>query len=85
MIIQEQAAEIRSLLVLQGANMKRMRDYIELVRQLHTTPINYCTAVSEVVRRRSYSQAFLMVQTRQITTSLIGRMCLAITVSFFLF
>lgn len=62
MIIQEQAAEIGSVLVLQGANMKRMRDYIELIRQLHTTPINYCIAVSEVVRRRSYSQAFLMVR-----------------------
>lgn len=61
MIIQEQVAEIRSMLLLQNANMKRMRDYIELIQQLHTTPQNYVAAVSEVVRRRSYSQAFLMV------------------------
>ncbi len=61
MTIQEQAAEIRSLLMLHGANMKRMRDYIELIQQLHSTPRKYVTAISEVVRRRSYSQAFLMV------------------------
>ncbi|XP_065207804.1 RB1-inducible coiled-coil protein 1 isoform X2 [Planococcus citri] len=60
MTIQERAAEIRSMLLLHGANMKRVRQYVEVVQQLHSTPKNYFSAVSEVVRRRSYSQAFLM-------------------------
>lgn len=65
MTIQERAAEIRSMLVLHGANMKRVRGYVEVVQQLHSTPKNYFSAVSEVVRRRSYSQAFLMVRTKE--------------------
>lgn len=61
MNIQEQVAEFNSLLALHSGYVKQIRQYIELIQQLHTTPKNYLAAVSEVVRRRSYSQAFLMV------------------------
>lgn len=63
MNIQEQAAEIQTMLRLHGDYLKRIRLYVEIIQQLHTTPRNYMAAVSEVVRRRSYSQAFLMVRT----------------------
>ena len=64
MNIQEQAAEIQTLLRMHGDYLKRIRQHIEIIHQLHTTPKNYMAAVSEVVRRRSYSQAFLMVRYR---------------------
>lgn len=61
MNIQEQVAEIQSLLKLHGDQLKRTRACIGIIHQLHTTPKHYMVAVSEVVRRRAYSQAFLMV------------------------
>jgi len=63
MNIQAHAAEIQTMLRLHGDYLKRIRASIEIINQLHTTPRNYVSAVSEVVRRRSYSQAFLMVST----------------------
>lgn len=69
MDIQKCAAQIRSYLVLHAGWLKRLRAYIGQVQQLHSTPKNYFAAVSEVVRRRSYSQAFLMVSYPNVCTT----------------
>lgn len=42
-------------------NLQRVRDFLQIVQQIHRTPAIYLSAVAEVVRRRAFSQAYLSV------------------------
>lgn len=48
-------------LVIYLENLKRLRRHLEVLQQIHLTPATYLSAVAEVVRRRAFSQAFLLV------------------------
>lgn len=48
-------------LVIYHDNLKRLRQHLEVLQQIHLAPATYLSAVAEVVRRRSFSQAFLLV------------------------
>lgn len=50
-------------LVIYHDNLKRLRQHLEVLQQIHLAPATYLSAVAEVVRRRSFSQAFLLVCT----------------------
>ncbi|KAF2878808.1 hypothetical protein ILUMI_27364 [Ignelater luminosus] len=40
-------------------NLQRVRDFLQIVQQIHRTPAIYLSAVAEVVRRRAFSQVYL--------------------------
>jgi len=48
-------------MLLYGDSIKLTQEYLDVVEQLHTTPKIYFKAVAEVVRRRIFSQALLIV------------------------
>lgn len=41
-------------------SLKRLRDHLRVLQQLHVSPHTYLRAVAEVVRRRTFSEAFLV-------------------------
>lgn len=48
-------------MLLYSDSLKLTREYLDVVEQLHNTPKLYFNAVAEVVRRRIFSQALLIV------------------------
>lgn len=48
-------------MLLYSDSIKLTREYLDVVEQLHNTPKLYFNAVAEVVRRRIFSQALLIV------------------------
>jgi len=48
-------------MLLYSDSLKLTREYLDVVEQLHNTPTLYFNAVAEVVRRRIFSQALLIV------------------------
>jgi len=48
-------------MLLYSDSIKLTREYLDVVEQLHNTPTLYFNAVAEVVRRRIFSQALLIV------------------------
>lgn len=61
MYIENKILEIDQNLVICHENLKRLRRHLEVLQQIHLAPATYLNAVAEVVRRRSFSQAFLLV------------------------
>jgi RB1-inducible coiled-coil protein 1 len=61
MFVESKICEMDLRLVMYHESVKRLRRQLEILQQLHTAPTVYLTAVAEVVRRRTFSQAFLMV------------------------
>ncbi|CAB0034544.1 unnamed protein product [Trichogramma brassicae] len=51
---------VDSNLLMNGEQTKRMRRQLDILYQIHTSPEMYLMAVCEVVRRRTFSQAFLL-------------------------
>lgn len=49
-------------MLLYSDSIKLTREYIDIIEQLHNTPKLYFNAVAEVVRRRIFSQALLIVR-----------------------
>lgn len=43
-------------------NLKRLRKHLEVLQQIHLAPAIYLTAITEVIRRKTFSQAFLVVR-----------------------
>lgn len=43
------------------SSLKSLKEQLNILQQTHNIPHLYLTAVAEVVRRRTFSQAFLMV------------------------
>lgn len=52
--------DVDSKLMIYHENLKRLRRHLEVVRQIQMAPQMYVCAVGEVVRRRTFSQAFLV-------------------------
>ncbi|KAG5869946.1 hypothetical protein JTB14_026467 [Gonioctena quinquepunctata] len=60
MYIEDRILEIDQKLVIYHENLKRLRRHLEILQQIHLAPATYLCAVAEVVRRREFSQTFLM-------------------------
>lgn len=49
-------------------SLKSLKEQLNILQQTHSIPHLYLTAVAEVVRRRTFSQAFLMVISAYVCT-----------------
>ncbi|XP_066138887.1 RB1-inducible coiled-coil protein 1 isoform X2 [Euwallacea fornicatus] len=58
--VEDKFWELDFLLVYFNGQVNRLRKHLELFQQIHLAPLIYMNAVVEVVRRRSFSQLFLM-------------------------
>lgn len=61
MYVENVIMNVTNKLMIYHENLKRLRRYIEIIKQVQKAPHVYVSAVSEVVRRRNFSQAFLTV------------------------
>ncbi|XP_014213499.1 RB1-inducible coiled-coil protein 1 isoform X3 [Copidosoma floridanum] len=57
--IENKMQESIEMLALLMGRVKRLRQFITALRQIHASPEMYMNAVAEVVRRRTFSEAFL--------------------------
>ncbi|XP_017878642.1 RB1-inducible coiled-coil protein 1 isoform X2 [Ceratina calcarata] len=60
MYVENKMKEMDRKLVMYHESLKRIRRYLEVLQQIHLAPQMYMNAVAEVVRRRTFSQAFLV-------------------------
>ncbi|XP_043264835.1 RB1-inducible coiled-coil protein 1 isoform X1 [Colletes gigas] len=60
MYVENKMMEINGKLVMYHESLKRLRRHLEVLQQIHLAPQMYMNAVAEVVRRRTFSQAFLV-------------------------
>lgn len=60
-VIENKVSDIEALILLYSDSIKLTREYLDVVEQLQNTPKLYFNAVAEVVRRRIFSQALLIV------------------------
>ncbi|CAH1142100.1 unnamed protein product [Phyllotreta striolata] len=60
MYVEDRIQEIDQKLVIYHENLKRLRRHLEILQQIHLAPATYLCAVAEVVRRRAFSQSFLL-------------------------
>lgn len=56
--------DLNDTLLFNHHNCLRLQRHMSIIEQIHMAPTVYATAVSEVVRRRHFSSAFLMVSWR---------------------
>jgi RB1-inducible coiled-coil protein 1 len=54
-------SELDNKLLFYHRCVKRLQKHLGIIEQIHHAPCIYVTAVTEVVRRRIFSSAFLMV------------------------
>uniref|UniRef100_T1J8T9 RB1-inducible coiled-coil protein 1 n=1 Tax=Strigamia maritima TaxID=126957 RepID=T1J8T9_STRMM len=57
--VERSMCEVNNKLIIYYENLKRLRCHLEIVKQIHSAPEMYVTSVTEVVRRREFSKAFL--------------------------
>ncbi|XP_014608939.1 PREDICTED: RB1-inducible coiled-coil protein 1 [Polistes canadensis] len=60
MYVENKMMEVDSKLVMYHESLKRLRRHLEVLQQIHLAPQMYMNAVAEVVRRRTFSQSFLV-------------------------
>ncbi|XP_076244225.1 autophagy-related 17 isoform X1 [Calliopsis andreniformis] len=60
MYVENKMMEVDGKLVMYHESLKRLRKLLEVLQQIHLAPQMYMNAVAEVVRRRTFSQAFLL-------------------------
>ncbi|XP_043287529.1 RB1-inducible coiled-coil protein 1 isoform X1 [Venturia canescens] len=60
MYVENKMMEVDGKLVMYHESLKRLRRHLEVIQQIHLAPQMYLSAVAEVVRRRTFSQAFLV-------------------------
>lgn len=72
MFIEDHILETDQKLVIYHENLKRLRRHLEVLQQIHLAPATYLCAVAEVVRRRAFSQSFLLVSIQILYSLLAG-------------
>jgi len=60
MYVENKMVEVGNKLIIYHESLKRLRRHLEILQQIHLAPQMYISAVIEVVRRRTFSQAFLV-------------------------
>lgn len=63
--IENRMSEIDSKLLFYHTCLRRLQKHLGIIEQIHQAPCVYVQAVTEVVRRRIFSTAFLMVTLNQ--------------------
>lgn len=59
MDVEKTQAEIAEKLIVHRENIRRLKSHMEIVQQIHNAPDLYIKSVAEVIRRRSFSQAYI--------------------------
>ena len=59
MFVEKKLAELDENILVHRENIRRLRNHMEIVQQIHLAPKLYASAVSETVRRRHFSNQFL--------------------------
>jgi len=62
--VESRIAQLSYKLTIMNEGLKRLELNLELLSELHAAPQKYLMAVGEVVRRRTFSSAFLKVTPR---------------------
>ncbi|KAL6257400.1 hypothetical protein P5V15_010972 [Pogonomyrmex californicus] len=60
MYVENKMVEVGNKLIIYHESLKRLRRHLDVLQQIHLAPQMYLSAVVEVVRRRTFSQAFLV-------------------------
>ncbi|PNF24637.1 hypothetical protein B7P43_G00746 [Cryptotermes secundus] len=60
MYVENMMCDVGSRLMMYYEKLKRLRRHLDVIQQIHLSPQMYINAVGEVVRRRTFSQAFLL-------------------------
>lgn len=63
--IESQILMFNQTLIAHNENLRRLKNHFDALKQVHLAPSIYIASVSEVVRRRAFSQAFLLVSVKQ--------------------
>ena len=61
MYVEKSICDVDSKLVLHHDTLKKLKRRLEIMQQMHNAPSLYCSAIVEVVRRRSFSRHFIQV------------------------
>lgn len=64
--IENKMYEIDNTLLFYHRCLRRLQTHLGIIEQIHQAPCIYVQAVTEVVRRKIFSSAYLMVNTHQI-------------------
>ena len=59
MHVEKQLADVDGAMLIYRENIRRLCRYLEVINQIHLAPRLYLSSVSEVVRRRNFSNIFL--------------------------
>lgn len=59
MFVEKKLAELDEKILVHRENIRRLRNHMEIVQQIHLAPKIYVSAVAEVVRRRVFSKLFI--------------------------
>lgn len=60
MYVENKIMEVDGKLVIYNESLRRLRRHMEVLQQIHLAPDMYLSAISEVVRRRTFSKAFMV-------------------------
>ncbi|KAJ4442191.1 hypothetical protein ANN_12057 [Periplaneta americana] len=60
MYVENMMCDVGNRLMIYHEKLKRLRRHLDVIQQIHLSPQMYVNAVGEVVRRRTFSQAFLL-------------------------
>lgn len=60
MYVEQKILEVDGKLVIYTESLRRLRRHMEVLQQIHLAPEMYMNAIAEVVRRRTFSQAFMV-------------------------
>ena len=69
--------DVGNRLMIYYEKLKRLRRHLDVIQQIHLSPQMYVSAVGEVVRRRTFSQAFLLVS-KIMHTFIVSVLCLKV-------
>lgn len=61
MFVERNMSELDSKLIIYYENLKRLRRSLEVAQQIHMAPVIYLSSVTEVARRKAFSENFLKV------------------------
>ena len=61
MYVEKSICDLDNKLVIRHETLKKIRHRVEIIRQIYDSPTIYCRALVEVVRRRRFSQRYLLV------------------------
>ncbi|KAJ8977506.1 hypothetical protein NQ317_017124 [Molorchus minor] len=60
MFVEDRVLEVDQKIVIYYEHLKRLRKNLEVLQQIHVAPAMYLRAVAEVVRRRTFSQSYML-------------------------